>query len=97
MPNAILLVLTALAVVLVALQRVNHRARSLEAKLNRLLALQGIDVDDLPAPSTEVLTMARSGKRIEAIRTYRKETFAELKEAKNMIDRHLNASSARDA
>lgn len=47
---------------------------------------------DLPLPSEEVVRLTAEGKVIDAIRTYREQTGAGLKESKDVIDQ-LRAKS----
>lgn len=81
-----------LAVAWFVLQRLHVRLCAIEAKLNKLLALQGVDGNALQEPSAEVLALAQSGKRISAIKAYRRQTDAELKEAKEVIEKYSNPS-----
>ena len=97
MQSDALLLLLALVVLLLVVLSVNRRIQLLEAKVNRLLALQGVDVDTLPVPSEEILALARRGEKIAAIKAYRGQTFAGLKDAKNMIERHCAAAVKPDA
>jgi hypothetical protein len=58
----------------------------LEAKLDALLAHEGIVFDpysDVPAPVADAL---RRGKKIEAIKQYRAATGAGLQEAKDFVE-----------
>lgn len=43
-------------------------------------------VGQLPEPSNAVRLLAREGKAIEAIKLYRKEAGASLREAKHVVD-----------
>ena len=45
-------------------------------------------VSDLPVPSDGVRTLLEQGKKVAAIRAYRKQTGATLLEANNVIGRH---------
>ena len=67
-----------------AFQRLHERLRAIEAKLNKLLASQGISA--FQEPSAEVLALVHSGKKIEAMKMYRKQTGVGLKDAKEVID-----------
>jgi len=45
-------------------------------------------VPDLPAPSDDVLSLLGAGKRVRAIRAYRRQTGASLLEASRVITHH---------
>jgi ribosomal protein L7/L12 len=44
------------------------------------------EVENLPAPSSEVVALAREGRKIDAIRMYRKQATAGLYEATRVIE-----------
>lgn len=90
--DALIYAISALAIALLALQRLHVRMRVIEAKMNKLLALHGIDGNALQEPSVEVLELALAGKKISAIKAYRRQTGAELKEAKEVIAKHSTPS-----
>jgi ribosomal protein L7/L12 len=71
----------------------NDRFRRIEAKLDRLLALQGIDKKKWHEPSAEVIQLAKTGEQINALKLYRKQTGADLKEAKEIVELHTNLNS----
>ncbi|WP_422938022.1 hypothetical protein [Stenotrophomonas acidaminiphila] len=48
------------------------------------------DVSALPAPSEEVKALLRSGRKIAAIRAYRRQCGASLLEAHRVIARHAD-------
>ena len=48
-------------------------------------------------PSSEVLDLIRQGKKIAAIKLYREQTGAGLKEAKNAVDAYADGSAYTDA
>lgn len=60
------------------------RLRVIEKKLDLILQNLGIPFED--APLEEVAELARTGKKIEAIKRYRELTGAGLKEAKDAVD-----------
>jgi ribosomal protein L7/L12 len=72
-----------------------EQIRRIEAKLDRLLALQGIDDNKWREPSAEAIELAKTGENINALKLYRKQTGASLKEAKERIkpyaDLYLNS------
>ncbi len=77
----------------VLLQSLTDRLRRIEAKLDRLLALQGIDENKWQAPSAEVIKLARAGEKISAIRLYRRQQGAGLKEAKEAIEKYISPNT----
>jgi ribosomal protein L7/L12 len=76
-----------LVATLYILDRLFARLRSIEAKLNRLLELQSIDANALPEPSAEVLALVQSNEKIAAIKAYRQQTGAGLKDAKDVVEK----------
>jgi ribosomal protein L7/L12 len=65
--------------------------RQLERRLDRLegkvdLLMQHVGVQQ-PGPDRDVVNLARSGRKIEAIKRYRELTGAGLKEAKDAVER----------
>lgn len=88
--DMIMIVVFCLVVACFAIQHLHTRLRSIETKLNKLLALQGVDANALQEPSAEVLALAHSGKRIAAIKAYRQQTGAGLNEAKDVIEKYLS-------
>jgi ribosomal protein L7/L12 len=70
--------------------------QELERKLNQVLTHLGIDPDAQVAPSSHLISLAADPQqRIEAIRAYREQTGAGLKEAVAVIDKI--AASAKGA
>ncbi len=68
--------------------RLNQRVRTLEIRLERLLRHVGFDADRIPPASDAVATLARTpGAKIAAIKAYRQETGATLREAKAEVER----------
>ena len=49
---------------------------------------QGFDGKTWPKPSSEVLAWASAGNKNAAIKAYRKQTGAGLKDAKNMVEKY---------
>jgi ribosomal protein L7/L12 len=65
--------------------RVERKVSRLEAKIDRILDHLGIQETD---PRLEQVTaLVREGRKIEAIKAYRRITEAGLKEAKDAVDR----------
>ncbi|NHQ85584.1 hypothetical protein HA050_05560 [Iodobacter sp. HSC-16F04] len=75
------------------LQPLTDRLSRIEAKLDRLLALQGIDENKWQEPSAEVIKLARAGEKISALRFYRKQQGAGLKEAKEAIEKYISPNT----
>lgn len=72
-----------------------RRIQELERKLNLVLAHFGIDPNAQVAPSSHVISIATDPKqRINAIKAYREQTGAGLKEAMVVIDKI--AASAKE-
>ena len=73
-----------------------RRIQELERKLNLVLTHLGIDPNAQVAPSSHVIDLARDPRqRIEAIKAYREQTGAGLKEAVAVIDKLVaNAKAA---
>ncbi len=71
-----------------SLDRLSRRVSTLEMRLQRLLRHVGFDADRIPAASAEVIALARTpGAQIAAIKAYRQQTGASLREAKAEIER----------
>jgi|LakMenEpi03Aug12_release.lakeMendotaPanAssembly.Ray.scaffolds.fasta_scaffold1092039_2 ribosomal protein L7/L12 len=60
------------------------RLARIEKKLDALLQAAGIRVDE--AVDSDILDLARNGRKIEAIKLYRERTNCGLAEAKAFID-----------
>lgn len=70
------------------LLRINARLDRQDAHWQQLLRHLGIDPAQLAEPSEQVKALARQpGRRIEAIKAYRQQTGAGLKEAKAVVDK----------
>ncbi|WP_432013260.1 hypothetical protein [Streptomyces cucumeris] len=67
------------------MRRLERRAQRMEQKLDLVMDHLGIAV--VTPGIEEVERLAREGKTIEAIKTYRKITGADLLEAKQAVDR----------
>jgi ribosomal protein L7/L12 len=67
------------------------RLRRIERKLDRILSQLGIAPDDesVTGLSDAVRRLADAGKKVEAIKAYRDETGAGLREAKEIIDGYM--------
>jgi ribosomal protein L7/L12 len=73
---------------LVVQSRSETRLRNLELRLARLLQHVGFDADAKLPASEEVKALARTpGRKIAAIKAYREQTGAGLKEAKEEVER----------
>ena len=65
-----------------------RRIQELERKMNLALTKLGIDPNVRIAPSSHVMSLAADPrKRIEAIKAYREQTGAGLKEAVEVVDK----------
>ena len=69
-------------------QHLMQRPREVEIKLGQLMKHVNFEPDMTPAaPSQEVIALARTpGKKIAAIKAYREQTGAGLKEAKDVVE-----------
>ena len=68
--------------------RTERRFRMLEAKYDMLARHVGVDSTDALVPTAEVQLLARTpGQKIAAIKLYREQTGAGLKEAKDAVER----------
>jgi len=66
--------------------------RRIESKLDRILEHLNLKYDDLdndPGLSATVKELAEQGQKIAAIKTYREQTGAGLKEAKDAVESYL--------
>ncbi len=69
------------------LVRIHERLRVHEARLNALMRHFGVAYGSLAEPSDEIKQMIKDPRqRIEAIKAFREQTGAGLKEAKEVID-----------
>ncbi|MDY0745068.1 hypothetical protein SNE35_11140 [Paucibacter sp. R3-3] len=85
--------LVAIALLLVELLR---RLASLEVNVKQLLAMQGAGPNRSLEPSEEVLKLARAGQDIDAMRLYRQESGADVKQAMKLVDDVRSASAKTD-
>jgi ribosomal protein L7/L12 len=83
-----------LVAVVVAQLRLERRLGKQEATLSKLVARLGIKLDSPLEPSDAVKELAKiPGQYIVAIRTYREESGAGLREAKAVIDKLARAET----
>ena len=69
------------------IERLKKRIEVLETKVDNLLRNAGFDVKKPSSDaSNEVMELLLSGRKVEAIKTYRIETGASLKDAKEYIE-----------
>lgn len=83
--------LVAIALLLVELLR---RLASLEVNVKQLLAMQGAGPSRSLEPSEEVMELARAGRDIDAMRLYRLESGADVKQAMKLVE-DVRAASAK--
>jgi ribosomal protein L7/L12 len=67
------------------LTRVDRRLARMERKLDAIAEGLGVTVDE--PGLTEVTALLREGKKIQAIKAYRDSTGADLKEARDAVER----------
>ena len=73
-----------------------RRIQELERKMNLALTQLGIDPNVRIAPSSQVMSLAADPrKRIEAIKAYREQTGAGLKEAVEVVDKLAASTKQR--
>lgn len=69
------------------IERLKKRVEKLETKVDNLLRNAGFEVaKPSSGASEEVMNLLLSGRKIEAIKTYRRETGASLKDAKEYVE-----------
>ncbi|RQP24048.1 hypothetical protein [Piscinibacter terrae] len=83
--------LIVIAVLLVELVR---RLGSVETNVKKLLALQEPVPTGSLEPSAEVIGLARAGKEIEAMRLYRRESGADVRQAMKVVAETRSSSVA---
>lgn len=66
-------------------RRLSRRLERMERKLDAIVAQLGVTVEE--PGLAEVVALVREGKKIQAIKTYREHTGADLKEAKDAVER----------
>ncbi|MEZ9819576.1 hypothetical protein AB4238_02965 [Shewanella sp. 10N.286.45.A1] len=69
------------------IQKTDRKLKIIENKIDTLLENNGIVFDENIHVSKDVLTAITLGKKLTAIRLYRQETGASLKEAHEVINR----------
>lgn len=97
MPNEMSWIYLALGLSAWGWFRAERRLARMEGQLGLLLKAQGYDPTQLPEPSAKVLDLASAGQHLAAIKAYREQTGAGLKESKDVIERALAERSAPDA
>lgn len=63
------------------------RLARVERKLDAICDHLGLEVERYPGVSEQVADALRRGRKIEAIKRYREETGASLRDAKDAVDR----------
>jgi ribosomal protein L7/L12 len=66
-------------------RKLGRRMDRLERKLDAIVAQLGVTIEE--PGLAEVTTLLREGKKIEAIKVYRENTGADLKEAHDAVER----------
>jgi ribosomal protein L7/L12 len=88
-----LLALGLLLIIWVTLTRIERRLGEHEVRLDLLLRHAGIDPSKPAEPSERVKVLAQQpSQRIEAIKAYRRETGADLRAARAMIESLRNST-----
>ncbi len=79
-------------------QHLMQRLREVEIKLGQLMKHVNFEPDMTPvAPSQEVIALARTpGKKIAAIKAYREQTGAGLREANDVVEAIEHSSTLGD-
>ncbi|EST24241.1 ribosomal protein L7/L12 [Streptomyces roseochromogenus] len=77
------------------ISRADRRVARVEHKLDLILGHLGLQEDD--PRMDEVIALARDGKRVQAIKVYREMTDVGLKEAKEAVERLVQAGRRRSA
>jgi ribosomal protein L7/L12 len=73
---------------MVSRDRLNRRVNTLEVRLEKLLLHVGFVADPNPPATDDVAVLARTpGAKIAAIKAYRKQTGAGLRESKAVVER----------
>lgn len=70
------------------IEKIKMRLEKLESQMTFLQRSLGITTNDAPAwkASPEIIELIRRGDKIEAIKAFREQTGASLKDAKNFIE-----------
>ncbi|MCR6482013.1 hypothetical protein M8542_04215 [Amycolatopsis sp. OK19-0408] len=66
-------------------RRLSRRLDRMERKLDAIVTQLGVTVEE--PGLAEVTALVREGKKIQAIKTYREHTGADLKEARDAVER----------
>ncbi|MEZ9199591.1 hypothetical protein [Shewanella sp. 10N.286.54.B9] len=83
----LIIVILGLVFYIFHIQKTDRKLKIIENKIDTLLENNGIVFDENIHVSREVLTAITLGKKLTAIRLYRQETGAGLKEAHEVINR----------
>ncbi len=83
----LIIVILGLVFYIFHIQKTDRKLKIIENKIDTLLENNGIVFDENIHVSREVLTAITLGKKLTAIRLYRQETGAGLKEAHEIINR----------
>jgi ribosomal protein L7/L12 len=70
-----------------SVRELSARQRGTEAKLDAVMRNAGVSYDPYANVDPRVLEAIRAGKKIEAIKRYREASGADLKEAKDYVER----------
>ena len=70
------------------IEKIKMRLEKLESQMTFLQRSLGITTNDAPSwkASPEIIELIRRGEKIEAIKAFREQTGASLKDAKNFIE-----------
>ncbi len=70
------------------IEKIKMRLEKLESQMTFLQRSLGITTNDAPGwkASPEIIELIRRGEKIEAIKAFREQTGASLKDAKNFIE-----------
>jgi ribosomal protein L7/L12 len=83
-----LLIIIVIALGLALFRYINKRLQRMETKLTAILHHLGVEQDILPEPSEKVQDLAKvPNSKIDAVRIYRKQTGAGLKEAVKVVEK----------
>lgn len=73
------------------IERLKKRVEALEIRMDNMMRMAGHDIPKPEAKSSdEVMECLSAGRKIEAIKIYRRETGASLKDAKEFIESLMN-------
>lgn len=68
---------------------IHHRLRRIEAKLDLILDHLGISREKVERADSRALELMRQGRKLDAIKAYREQTGASLREAKEAVEAML--------